>query len=195
MSWAIWPWPRMRIMIQHSRHNILLSLSRCTEFGTFCIVVMGHTQAKSVGKYASHNFCKIISMFCVFSSSYTCPSSWAIVNAADNPLSWTTAHDARLHIVFNSARPNVSHFCSLALRHICSLKIWMKFGFRFIWLGHMGISSVERNSFVKNLLKCFTEAGEAFELFFCVNLILTLTLSIAVQYHNVNYLIERICRN
>lgn len=129
----------------------------------------------------------------VFSSSYTCPSSWAIVNAADNPLSWTTAHDARLHIVFNSARPNVSHFCSLALRHICSLKIWMKFSFRFIWLGHMGIS-VERNSLWKICGNVLLKQVKHLNCF-CVNLILTLTLSIAVQYHNVNYLIERICRN
>lgn len=55
--------------------------------------------------------------------TYTWPNSWAIVNAADNPLSWTMAHDDCRHIVPNSANPNVSHFIWLVLRQICSLQI------------------------------------------------------------------------
>lgn len=53
--------------------------------------------------------------------TYTCPNSWAIVNAADSPLSCTIAQEEGLHIVPNSAKPKVSHFFWLALRQICSL--------------------------------------------------------------------------
>lgn len=55
--------------------------------------------------------------------TYTCPNSWAIVNAADRPLSWTIAQDDGRHIVPNSANPNVSHLIWFAFRQICSLEI------------------------------------------------------------------------
>lgn len=59
-------------------------------------------------------------------TTYTCPNSWAIVNAADKPLSWTIAQENGLHIVPNSANPNVSHFISVGLRQICSLNNKLK---------------------------------------------------------------------
>lgn len=54
-------------------------------------------------------------------NTHTWPSSWAIVKAADRPLSWTMAQDCFLHIVPNSAKPNVSHLLRFARWQICSL--------------------------------------------------------------------------
>lgn len=43
--------------------------------------------------------------------THTWPISWAIVNAAARPLSWTIAHeDLGEHIRPNSANPKVSQF-------------------------------------------------------------------------------------
>ena len=56
-------------------------------------------------------------------STYTCPNSCAMVNAALNPLSCTIAQLLVPHIVPNSARPNVSQFSLVeaGLRQISSL--------------------------------------------------------------------------
>lgn len=54
------------------------------------------------------NFLHLPSSSCGILSTW--PNSWAMVNAADRPLSWTMAHDDGRHIVPSSASPNVSHF-------------------------------------------------------------------------------------
>lgn len=65
----------------------------------------------------------LIGLWFNYWSTYTCPSSWAMVKAAESPLSWTMAQDFGLHIVPNSANPNVSQFVLFAVRQICSLKV------------------------------------------------------------------------
>ena len=55
--------------------------------------------------------------------TYIWPSSWAIVKAALSPLSCTMAQDDFiLHIVPNSARPSVSHFCRDGFLQMSDLK-------------------------------------------------------------------------
>lgn len=52
--------------------------------------------------------------------TYMCPNSWAMVKAADSPLSCTNEQDSLRQIVPSSARPSVSHLVSLGFRQICS---------------------------------------------------------------------------
>ena len=58
-------------------------------------------------------------------TTYTWPSSWAMVKAALSPLSWTIEHELELsHMVPSSANPSVSHFCIWGFRQMFSLSNW-----------------------------------------------------------------------
>ena len=108
------------------------------------------THAARPTQHFAFNYHTPISTILVLESceTYTCPSSWAIVNAALSPLSWnlgwedlknkiyltfftwTIAQLLRLHIVPSSARPRVSQFSLLrsGCRQIFSLNLII-----FIW--------------------------------------------------------------
>lgn len=124
VTWTSWPGPWMSVVIEHSRHYLLWIASVfVAKFSAFGVIVVRHAQSSNKNEI----WMKIWSTKRkkgYYFDAYTCPSSCAIVKAADKPLSWTIAHDDGRHIVPNSANPNVSHFFWFAFRQICSLKKW-----------------------------------------------------------------------
>jgi len=91
---------------------------------------MNHTVAHLSYSHTHYHFCSVIQQpkltwiiqlhIC---HTHTCPSSWAIVKAALNPLSWTMEQLELLsHILPSSASPSVSHFLFSGVRQMFSLQ-------------------------------------------------------------------------
>ena len=120
-------------MIKHSWHHV--SKRSCilgSKLFALLIIIMRHIQPFL--QHGQHNRISLIvllkSTYTIFHFlfeikfwTYTWPNSWAMVNAALNPLSCTIAQLCLPHMVPNSARPNVSQFSlgRVGLRQISSL--------------------------------------------------------------------------
>ena len=127
------PLPWIRVVIKHSWHHV--SKRSCilgSKLFALLIIIMRHIQPFL--QHGQHNRISLIvllkSTYTIFHFlfeikfwTYTWPNSWAMVNAALNPLSCTIAQLCLPHMVPNSARPNVSQFSlgRVGLRQISSL--------------------------------------------------------------------------